>query len=66
MKKSKKLRKIIRGAMKGKPGAMYLMGVRCETGKEMPVDGYSAKIWMEAAADAGFKPAAEWLELHKK
>ncbi len=66
MKKSKKLRKIIRSATNGKPGAMYLMGKRCETGKELPLDKTSAEIWMEAAADAGFEPAIKWLEQNRK
>ena len=61
MRKSKKLRAIIKQAKMGKPYAMYKLGIRYELGREMPQDINKAAEWISAAADEGYAPAVEWI-----
>lgn len=62
MAKSKRLRTLIKQAKRGKPYAMYALGIRYQLGKEVPQDLQKAAEWIFAAADEGYAPAIEWAQ----
>ena len=61
MKKSKKLRRLIKAAKSGKPYAMYRLGICFETGYMTDKNMSNAVKWISSAADAGYIPAKEWI-----
>jgi len=61
MGKPKKLRILCKQAKMGKPHQMYALALRLELGRGVKQDMDLAVAWMNAAADAGYGPAIEWL-----
>ena len=61
MRKSKRLRTLIKQAKMGKPHAMYALGLRYLAGREVPRDRIEALLWIRGAAEAGYRPAVLWL-----
>ena len=62
MKKTKKLRKLIKAAKMGKPRAMYLLGMRYNAGCGITQDADYAFYWILCASEAGYAPAAAWMK----
>ena len=60
MGKSKHLRTLIKQAKRGKPYAMYALGLCYQLGRELPQNLQKAAEWILAAADEGYAPAIEW------
>lgn len=61
MKKTKKMRKLLKAAKLGKTYAMYQIGLCYQLGKDCEMDLYQAAAWMRTAAENGYQPAIEWL-----
>ena len=62
MRKSKKLRTLIKQAKMGKPCAMYQLGICYQLGRERAQDMNEAAFWISCAAEAGYAPAIEWMK----
>lgn len=62
MHKTKKLRKCIKWAKQGDPGAQYRLGIRFQLGKDCPKDLNQAAIWIRMAAEAGYPLAVVWMQ----
>ena len=62
VKKSKKLRKIMKAATMGKPWAMYKLGLMYINGNPFPQDPIEAAVWIEWAAALEYAPAIEWVK----
>ena len=62
MRKSKKLRTLIKQAKMGKPCAMYQLGICYQLGRERPQNMNEAAAWIADAAEAGYAPAIEWIK----
>ena len=62
MRKSKKLRTLIKQAKMGKPYAMYQLGICYQLGRERVQDMNEAAAWIAASAEAGYIPAIEWMK----
>ncbi len=62
MKKTKKMRKLIKAAKMGKPYAMYQLGICYQLGKELPQNMFEAVAWILDAANTGYAPAIEWVQ----
>lgn len=62
MKKSRKMRKLIKSAKMGKPCALYRLGICFELGKECARDMELAAALIGEAAEAGYAPAVEWMK----
>lgn len=62
MRRSKKVRKLVKAAKMGKSRAMYLLGLRYETGTGVPQDLGEAAVWISAAAEEGYAPALLWMK----
>ncbi len=61
MRKTKKLRLLIKQAKMGKPYAMYQLGIRYQLGRELNFDMVKAAEWISEAAELGYAPAIEWI-----
>ena len=62
MKKTKKLRKLIKHAKMGNRNAMYQLGILYQLGKKVPFDMETAAEWISLSAVLGYRPAVEWME----
>ena len=62
MRKTKKLRSLIKQAKMGKPYAMYELGIRYQLGRGRTQDLNEAANWISCAAQAGYAPAIEWMK----
>ena len=62
MSKSKKIRILTKQARRGKPHAMYELGIRYQLGQGFPLDLTQAALWISASAALGYAPAIEWLK----
>ena len=62
MRKSKKLRTLIKQAKMGKPYAMYQLGICYQLGRERVQDMNEAAFWIACAAEAGYASAIEWMK----
>ena len=62
MRKSKKLRTLIKQAKLGNPYAMYQLGICYQLGRERTQDLNEAANWISCAAEAGYAPAIEWMK----
>ena len=62
MKKSRKMRKLIKSAKMGKPYAMYQLGICSQLGEECAQDMEFAAALISEAAEAGYAPAIEWMK----
>ena len=62
MAKSKKMRRIIKGARMGKAEAMYRLGLCYQLGRERTQDLCEAAFWIGEAAEMGYAPAVEWMK----
>ena len=62
MKKTKKLRKLIKAAKMGKPYAMYRLGIAYQLGRYVALDMNTAFGWISEAAECGYAPAISWIE----
>ncbi len=61
MRRSKKVRRLVKAAKMGKLRAMYLLGLRYEAGTGVPQDLGEAAVWMSVAAEEGYAPAVLWM-----
>ena len=62
MKKSKKLRTLIKQAKMGMPYAMYQLGICYQLGRGRVQGMNEAAAWIAASAEAGYIPAIEWMK----
>lgn len=62
MRKTKKIRKLIKSAKMGMPYAMYALGIRYEIGRGVERSMIEAAYWIGEAADEGYLPAEEWIK----
>lgn len=62
MRKSKKMRRLVKAAKMGKPYAMYQLGICYQLGRECVQDMNEAAIWICNAAEAGYVLAIEWMK----
>ena len=62
MRKSKKLRTLIKQAKMGKPCAMYQLGICYQLGRGRTQNLNEAAVWISCAAEAGYAPAIEWMK----
>ncbi len=61
MKKSKKIKALIKGAKMGKASAQYALGLAYEEGKSLPQSTERAIAWIGEAAAQGHEGAKAWL-----
>ena len=61
MKKSKKLRTLIKRAKMGKSYAMYELGICYEFGRGLTQNFSEAVFWISLSAKSGYAPAIEWM-----
>ena len=62
MRKSKKLRTLVKQAGMGNPRAAYLLGIRYQLGHGFPQDISKAAEWISFSAVLGYPPALEWIK----
>ena len=62
MRKTKKLRLIMKRAKMGNPIAMYQLGVRYQLGWGIPANPVKAVEWISDSAEFGYAPAVDWME----
>ena len=62
MSKSKNFRTLIKQAKRGKPHAMYQLGICYQLGRGRIQDLNKSAFWISCAAEAGYAPAIEWMK----
>ncbi len=62
MKKSRRIKKLIKAAKMGHPYSMYKLGLVYDVGEELPENPELALALIDAAAEMGCAGAIAWME----